>query len=86
MKTPFLHQVLPTCCAFTAESLCESLEGRCHKLVGKFLHLLKEASIRDQNFEQAQTFRAAEKALKQAAGSSQPSALRSVRRKPAKSR
>lgn len=79
MKTPFLHQVLPGCCTFTADSLAKAFEGRDHKLAFKLLHILKEASIRDQNFEQAQTFRAAEEALKKAASSAKPSAPRSKR-------
>lgn len=59
MKTPLLVSFLPHCSSFTAASLAASLRGLPYRATLKILTALKETSVRDQNFEQAQTFRVA---------------------------
>jgi hypothetical protein len=83
MKTPLLTAHLPTCASFTAEALAKSLQGFDWKISAAILEGLKEASVRDQNFEQAQTFRAAGAALQKSAIGNHQSSI-SSRRKGAK--
>lgn len=72
MKTPKLKELIPNCFAVTANSLALALQDRPAKVAAATLKILKEASIRDQNFEQACTFRSAHKALQGAIKAAKP--------------
>lgn len=77
MKTPNLTFHLPTCASFTAEALAKTLRAFDWQVAAAILDGLKEASVRDQNFEQAQTFRAAGAALQKSAIGNRQSAIAS---------
>lgn len=81
MTIECLAQFFNTPSAFTGLSLANTLNGLHYSEAMIVLRFLKEASVRDQCFEQASGFRNAEKALKKAAA---PTPRTTKRRKPAK--
>lgn len=69
--------------AFTGISLAATLEGLYYPEAMIVLRFLKEASVRDQCFEQASGFRNAEKALEKVAAPTPRTAKRRKAAKPA---
>jgi hypothetical protein len=72
MKTPDLTAYFNPACAFSAQSLALTLQSLPVLTASIVITALKEASIRDQGFEQACGFRNAETALSEVIIPSKP--------------
>jgi hypothetical protein len=83
MTVEYLAQFFNTPSAFTGLSLAKTLNGLDYQEAMIVLRFLKEASVRDQCFEQASGFRNAEKALEKAAAPTPRTAKRRKAAKPA---